>query len=86
MTIGFKVQVVIRYKDSPTVRCHSIHKVIMREYQFAELVSHIRLTASKIKIKNKKWKYYTKDRDDVSNSYDHSNVSSREQYQTNKTS
>ena len=54
MTIGFKVQVVIRqYKDSPTVRCHSIHKVVMREYQFAELVSHIRLTASKIKIKKK---------------------------------
>ena len=36
------------------MRCHSIHKVIMSEYKFAELISHIRLTASKIKMKKLK--------------------------------
>ena len=39
------------------VRCHFIHKVIMSEYQFAEWVSHIRLTASKIEMKKLKILY-----------------------------
>ena len=50
----------------------------MSEYQFAELVSHIRLTASKIEMK-KTENIVQKNEMTYSYLYDHSNFSSREQ-------